>query len=164
MQNATDFLQEDPSSWDNNEYYRISCLRVQLKVVNDAAERGVSLIQNFNSIITNQEKQKQYLLQVVERHRQQFPVSKKSIIVEELSKEWIKQYLNCASYIVPFLNTLNTLILNTIQGAPKRGGAEKLLKFRNALRFLSKIFKISRKEDSSQKCQILLKLLKGFGS
>ena len=87
MQNATDFLQEDPSSWDNNEYYRISCLRVQLKVVNDAAERGVSLIQNFNSIITNQEKQKQYLLQVVERHHQQFPVSKKSIIVEELSKE-----------------------------------------------------------------------------
>ena len=88
MQIETDFLQEDPSSWDNNEYYRISCLRVQqLKVVNDAAERGVSLIQNFHFIITNQEEQKQYLLQVVERHRQQFPVSKKSIIVEKLAKE-----------------------------------------------------------------------------
>jgi len=51
---------------------------------NDAAERGVSLIENFNSVINNQEEQKQYLLQVVERHRQQFPVSNKSVIVEKL--------------------------------------------------------------------------------
>jgi len=30
-----------------------------LKVVNDAAERGVALIQAFNGVLTNQEEQKQ---------------------------------------------------------------------------------------------------------
>jgi len=75
MQIQTDFLQQDPSSWDINEQCNISRHSVQqLKVVSDAAERGISLIQNFNFVITNQEEQKQYLLQVVERHHQQFPV------------------------------------------------------------------------------------------
>jgi hypothetical protein len=88
MQIEADFLQQDPSNWDSNEQYNISRQRVQqLKVVNDAAERGVSLIQNFNSVITIQEEQKQYLLQVVESHRRQFPVSKKSIIIEKLSSD-----------------------------------------------------------------------------
>jgi len=44
-----------------------------LKVVNDIAERGVSLISSFSSVLTNQEEQKQFLLQVVEKHRQQYP-------------------------------------------------------------------------------------------
>jgi hypothetical protein len=44
-----------------------------LKVVNDAAERGVALIQTFNGILTNQEEEKQFLLQVVEKHRHDFP-------------------------------------------------------------------------------------------
>lgn len=84
----TDFLQQHPSSWGSSDVYQISCDRVKrLKVVNDAAERGVALIQNFNSILTNQEEQKQYLLQVVEHHRQQFPMSKKSIIVDKLSSD-----------------------------------------------------------------------------
>jgi len=34
----------------------------QLKVVNDAAERGVYFIQNVNSVMTSQEEQSQYLL------------------------------------------------------------------------------------------------------
>jgi len=85
MQIETEFLQQSPGLWKTSEDYVNSCHKVQqLKVVNDAAERGVSLIENFNSVITNQEEQKQYLLQVVERHRQQFPVSKKSVIVEKL--------------------------------------------------------------------------------
>ena len=88
MQIETDFLQQDPSNWGSNEHYNISRQRVQqLKVVNDAAERGVSLIQNFNSVITNQEEQKQHLLQVVESHRRQFPVSKKSNIIEKLCSD-----------------------------------------------------------------------------
>src|SRR6218665_53631 len=67
MQIETDFLEEGPGRWDSNEHYMISHKRVQhLKVLNDAAERGVSLVQNFNSVITNQEEQKQYLPQIVE--------------------------------------------------------------------------------------------------
>lgn len=40
--------------------------------MNDIAERGASLISSFNSVLTNQEEQKKYLLQVVEEHRQQY--------------------------------------------------------------------------------------------
>jgi len=45
----------------------------KLKVVNDTGERGVALIQTFNSAVRKQEEQKLYLLQVVESHHQQFP-------------------------------------------------------------------------------------------
>jgi exopolyphosphatase/pppGpp-phosphohydrolase len=39
--------------------------------VNDCAERGVKLIEDFN-LTTTDETQKQYLLQVVEAHRKTF--------------------------------------------------------------------------------------------
>jgi len=42
---------------------------VLLKVV----ERGMALIQSFNSVLVNNEYQKQYILQVVEKHCQKFP-------------------------------------------------------------------------------------------
>lgn len=35
-----------------------------LKVINDTAERGVKLIQDCNSIMSNDEDQKQHLLQI----------------------------------------------------------------------------------------------------
>lgn len=76
-----DFLNQNPDTWENNKDFVDGCKRVQnLKVVNDAAERGISLIQTFNGIITNQEEQKQYLLQVVEQHRQKYPNPNKSTI------------------------------------------------------------------------------------
>ena len=40
--------------------------------INDRAERGVDLIQAFNET-TKDESQKQYHLQVVEKHRKEFP-------------------------------------------------------------------------------------------
>ena len=48
-----------------------------VQLVNDVAERGVSLIQQFNASITRDEEQKQYLLQIVENHRQTFVGCKK---------------------------------------------------------------------------------------
>uniref|UniRef100_A0A2S2PCY9 Uncharacterized protein n=1 Tax=Schizaphis graminum TaxID=13262 RepID=A0A2S2PCY9_SCHGA len=76
-----DFLNQNPDTWENHKDFIDGCKRVQhLKVVNDAAERGISLIQTFNGIITNQEEQKQYLLQVVEQHRQKYPNPNKSTI------------------------------------------------------------------------------------
>lgn len=77
------FLQTNPNTWKTNKQFleghnKIKCL----KVVNDAAERGVALIQNFNAAITNNEEQKQYLLQVVELHRTLYPNSNKSTIVK----------------------------------------------------------------------------------
>ncbi|KAK5645149.1 hypothetical protein RI129_006449 [Pyrocoelia pectoralis] len=77
-----DFLNQDPGTLENNKDFLEGRRRIQnLKVVNDAAERGISLIQSFNGIITNQEEQKQYLLQVIEKHRQDFPNSNKSTVV-----------------------------------------------------------------------------------
>jgi len=76
-----DFLNQNPDTWENNKDFVDGSKRVNnLKVVNDAAERGISLIQTFNGIITNQEEQKQYLLQVVEQHRQKYPNPNKSTI------------------------------------------------------------------------------------
>lgn len=86
IQVSTDFLEHDPHSRDATDHYRRTFDRVhKLKVVNDAAERGISMAQKFNSIITKQSKEDQYLLPIVERHCQQFSVSKKSIVVEKLS-------------------------------------------------------------------------------
>ena len=48
--------------------------------MNDAAERGVALIQSFNGVLTNQEEQNPFLLQVVEKHRLDFPNPNKSTL------------------------------------------------------------------------------------
>jgi len=53
-----------------------------VKVVNDSAERGVALIEEYNSIITRKENQKQYLLQVVQDHRRKFPDCKKELLMK----------------------------------------------------------------------------------
>ena len=69
-----DFLYEHRSAWDALDSFREARVRVMsLKVVNDAAERSVALIQSFNAVLTNQEEQKQFLLQAVEKHRKNFP-------------------------------------------------------------------------------------------
>jgi len=50
---CNDFLDLDPSEWIKDESYKI-CQDIikTVKVVNDLAERGVALIQEFNSSIT----------------------------------------------------------------------------------------------------------------
>ena len=71
----TGFLFEcDPAIWEDNvDYQRSNEMLKELKVVNDSAERGVALIEEYNSILTRKENQKQYLLKVVQDHRRRFP-------------------------------------------------------------------------------------------
>lgn len=57
---------------DTPSYIAAAALVKNLVCVNDCAERGVALIQEFNETITKDEQQKQYLLQVVEKHRKSF--------------------------------------------------------------------------------------------
>jgi len=72
----------------------------KLKVVNDATEGGVSLVQSFNSVLTKQKEQKQYLLQVVEKHRRDFPDATKSTLIgDDSAGIW---------YYVQFLHVLLT--------------------------------------------------------
>ena len=54
------------------------------KVVNDTAERGVKLIQDFNSCLTKDEEQRQFLLQVVSECRKNFPDSSKATLSRPL--------------------------------------------------------------------------------
>ena len=75
------FLEDDPSEWINHaDYTRSQAICKSMKVVNDLAERGVALILHFNASITRDEEQKQYLLQVVENHRNSFSLPKQSAV------------------------------------------------------------------------------------
>jgi len=67
------FLDQEVESWSSNVAYKNAEDVVKnLVCVNDCAERGVALIQTFNATVTKDESQKQYLLQVVEKHRKDF--------------------------------------------------------------------------------------------
>ena len=67
-------------SWSHAEY--TSPIVRGLNVTNDAAERGVALIQSFNRSITTNEERKQFLLQIVKEHRRSLPNSNKSKLVQ----------------------------------------------------------------------------------
>src|SRR6218665_3418579 len=83
------FLAMDPSEWDEEEAFQEAlCIINGLAVVNDRAERGVALIQEFNKKLTSGEEQLQYLLQVVFNHRRKFPdCSKKTLMAAACAKE-----------------------------------------------------------------------------
>jgi len=58
---SEEFLQSDSSEWEHQETYKTSQKIAQsVKVINDLAERGVALIQEFNSALTRNEEQKQF--------------------------------------------------------------------------------------------------------
>jgi len=62
----TDFFKIDPSSWQNNDNYKEAVAIIKnIPVVTDDAGREVKLIEEYNDKITENESQKQYLLQVV---------------------------------------------------------------------------------------------------
>lgn len=81
LMQPTDYLSVSPAEWSERPDYQASLRRVRdLRVVNDFAERGIALIQDYNSAITTDEQQKQFLLQTVERHRKMFPDSRKHTV------------------------------------------------------------------------------------
>jgi hypothetical protein len=87
LQIPTEFLRKDPELWNEDDDYETG-QRVarSLKVVNDVAERGVALIQDFNEHFTRNEEQKQYVLQVISEHRKIFPDAKKQTVISALTK------------------------------------------------------------------------------
>ena len=81
---STSWLELDSSLWNEDQVFIAAKHFVAgLSVVNDRAERGVALIQDFNQILTKDEGQKQALLHVVSEHRKQFPDAKKSTVVKQ---------------------------------------------------------------------------------
>ena len=64
-----DFIAEDPDNWESHEEFQRARLVVNaIRAVNDTAERGIGLMKRFNSTITKDEAQKQFLLKVVRHH------------------------------------------------------------------------------------------------
>ncbi|KAK0058201.1 hypothetical protein Bpfe_012202 [Biomphalaria pfeifferi] len=67
--------------WQQLEAYQhAKVVAHSLKVVNNSAERGIALATNFNQSLTKKEDEKQYLYQVVESHRKQYPDAKKATL------------------------------------------------------------------------------------
>ena len=67
LEMSSEFLKHKPEKWaSNTSYIDVQQCIHKIKVVNDAAERGISKILNFKSILGLNEDQKQLMLQVVE--------------------------------------------------------------------------------------------------
>ncbi|KAL4144007.1 hypothetical protein QTP88_006252 [Uroleucon formosanum] len=80
----TDFINIDPSSWQNNESYKKAAAIIKnIPVINDVAEQRVKLIGEYNNKITKDESQNQYLLQVVYDYRKTYPDSNKGTLMEK---------------------------------------------------------------------------------
>ncbi|KAL1446913.1 hypothetical protein WDU94_005505 [Cyamophila willieti] len=74
----TTFLQLPPSQWSQDENYVYSKNIVKkIKTVNDTAERGVKLIEEYNSALTKNEEQRQFVVQVVSEYRKNFLMQRK---------------------------------------------------------------------------------------
>lgn len=68
------FLALPPQDWCHDEGYCRAREQVKaLLVVNDTAERAVKLFEEYNSLITKDEEEKQLLLQLVEANRKAIP-------------------------------------------------------------------------------------------
>ena len=67
-------LSNDPEQWSCDAGYNDSRAVVSvLRVTNDVAECAVALMKDFDKPLARSEEQKQYVLQVVEQHRQRDP-------------------------------------------------------------------------------------------
>lgn len=82
----TNFFTKNPDEWtDDQEYIKGQNIIRNLKVVNDLAERAVKLFEEFNKLLTNDEDEKQVLLQVIEANRKMVPTkTTKQAIVDSL--------------------------------------------------------------------------------
>jgi hypothetical protein len=81
------FLDKESSEWpDDPTYLQFQEKAAKMKVVNDCAERGVSLIQQYNQTLMKDENQKQYLLRLVELHRKAYPTSSKAALSDKEKK------------------------------------------------------------------------------
>jgi hypothetical protein len=84
------FLQVDPDMWEDHKdfkHFRQPRETVcAMQVVNDIAERGIALIQQFSGLLTKNEPQLQLLLQIVEEHSQAYPNSKKCTLTGQIKQ------------------------------------------------------------------------------
>lgn len=67
--------------WEDNEEYQTAFdFCHNLFVVNDAAERGVKFMKDYNRFLTRNEEEMQFILQVVDSYRKKYPSHTKSAL------------------------------------------------------------------------------------
>lgn len=77
-----EFISTDPKTWENREdYNKAKQIVSTLHVVNDTAERGVKLMQDYNNVLCRNENEKQFLLQVVDANRKKYPSHDKNKLI-----------------------------------------------------------------------------------
>ena len=78
------FLTKETKEWKDDAAYHMASQRaMSLSVVNDAAERGISLIQRYKTT-AKAEEQKQHLLQLVHHHWQAQPKKTKAALMKKV--------------------------------------------------------------------------------
>lgn len=84
---SKEFLDLDPSQWaSDKEYMKNKEIMSNLRVVNDVAERAVKLVTDYNTCLTKNEEQKQFLFQVVAEYKRSTPDSKKGTMIKKFKK------------------------------------------------------------------------------
>lgn len=75
---SQNFLKKDPTLWEvDGEYLKAKSIIMNLTVVNDCAEQGVQLIENFNRHLTKDEDDLQFIMYVVSEYRKSHSCSTK---------------------------------------------------------------------------------------
>lgn len=70
---GSEWLSTSVKTWEQNEeYIKAKIFLKNIRVVNDVAERGVKLMQDFLLTLSKDEQNKQNILQSVESHRRSF--------------------------------------------------------------------------------------------
>ncbi|CAI6355839.1 unnamed protein product [Macrosiphum euphorbiae] len=84
FQLSMEFLHQNPENWPNiDSYIEAKNILHHLSVINDAAERGVKLMEDFNTKFTKNENQKQYVLKVVQEYRKKYPSHTKDTLTKD---------------------------------------------------------------------------------
>ncbi|KAL4090708.1 hypothetical protein QTP88_025495 [Uroleucon formosanum] len=87
FQLSMEFLHQNPKNWPNiDSYIEAKNILHHLSVINDAAERGVKLMEDFNTKFTKNENQKQYVLKVVQEYRKKYPSHTKDTLTKDAHK------------------------------------------------------------------------------
>lgn len=74
-------IQKEPNLWNNDAVFINACEEAEnRRSMNNFAERSIALMQYFNPLLTKQEKQTQYLLQITKMLRRQIPRTNKFTI------------------------------------------------------------------------------------
>ena len=78
---SQEWLHVNPEKWGEFETYNVAKEFVRtVKVVNDTAERGVKIAEDFARILTKDDDMRNLILQGVEQNRKSFPDFKKSTL------------------------------------------------------------------------------------